>query len=216
LPTRAFAERIRGDQTRDKILEAAEIAFAEKGYHDTVVDEIVRRTAISKGGVYFHFPSKEELFFAVMDNLAERLVRRVEAEMEKQPRPLDKLDVALTTVLESLSRRRRLARLLLLQGYSMGNAFEKKRIEIFSRFALLVKQGLAQAVAEGDISPVDTSIVAFAWLGAINEVVIRWLLTGGPEPVQEAMPVLRRLLFRGIGVDLMDTPITDSIVGDTQ
>ena len=102
------------------------MVFAEKGYHDTAMDEIVRRTEISKGGVYFHFPSKEELFFALMDDLANRLVRRVETNMAKQPRALDKLDVALTTVLESLSQRRRLARLLLLQGYSMGNAFDKE------------------------------------------------------------------------------------------
>jgi len=193
---------IRRSHTRERILEAAEVVFAEKGYHAAAVDEIVRRTDISKGGVYFHFPSKEELFFAVMDSLADRLVRRVEAEMAGQPDALDKLDVALSTVLESLSMRRRLARLLLLQGYSMGNAFENKRMEIFSRFALLVKQGLAQAVAEGDIQPVEISIVAFAWLGAINEVIIRWLLTGEPEPIQEAMPVLRSILFRGIGVEL--------------
>ena len=97
----------RGDaSTRERILEAAEVVFAENGYHDTAMDEIVRRTEISKGGVYFHFPSKEELFFALMDDLANRLVRRVENNMAKQPRALDKLDVALTTVLESLSQRR--------------------------------------------------------------------------------------------------------------
>ena len=190
--------------TRERILEAAEVVFAEKGYHDTAMDEIVRRTEISKGGVYFHFPSKEELFFALMDDLANRLVSRVENNMAKEPRALDKLDVALTTVLESLSQRRRLARLLLLQGYSMGNNFEKKRVEIFSRFALLVKQGLAQAVSDGDIQPMgaaEAEIVAFAWLGAINEMLIRWLLTGEPRPVQEAIPVLRGFLFRGIGVN---------------
>ena len=77
-------------------------------------------------------------------------------------------------------------------------------MEIFSRFALLVKQGLAQAVSDGDIQPMgaaEAEIVAFAWLGAINEMVIRWLLTGEPRPVQQAIPVLRGFLFRGIGVN---------------
>ena len=56
-------------QTRERIMEAAEAVFAEKGYHDAAMDEIVRRTSVSKGGLYFHFSSKERLFFAVMDHL---------------------------------------------------------------------------------------------------------------------------------------------------
>ena len=59
---------------REKIMEAAEVVFAEKGYHDGAVVDIVRSTEISKGGLYFHFPSKERLFFAVMDHLADRLL----------------------------------------------------------------------------------------------------------------------------------------------
>ncbi|MCL6643180.1 MAG: TetR/AcrR family transcriptional regulator, partial [Candidatus Bipolaricaulota bacterium] len=59
--------------TRERILEAAEKLFAEKGFHETAMDEIVRTAKVSKGGVYFHFPSKEELFFALLDKLADAL-----------------------------------------------------------------------------------------------------------------------------------------------
>ena len=52
-------------RTRERILEAAEAVFADNGYHDALVDEIGKRTSMSKGGLYFHFPSKEDLFFAV-------------------------------------------------------------------------------------------------------------------------------------------------------
>ena len=63
-----------GITTRDKIMEAAESVFSQKGYYETAVDEIVKQSSTSKGSVYFHFPSKENLFLAVMDHLGNRLI----------------------------------------------------------------------------------------------------------------------------------------------
>lgn len=187
---------------RDRIMEAAEAVFAEKGYHDAVVDDIVHRTDLSKGGIYFHFPSKERLFFAVLDHLSERLVVRIRREVSQEKLAIAKLDIALTTVLASLSKRRRLAKLMLVQGYSMGNGFEKKRIEIYSKFASLIKENLDLAIDEGSIPAIDTNIASHIWLGAMNEVLILWLYTGAPVPNTEALPVLKKLLFGGIGADI--------------
>ena len=197
-------------KTRDRIMEAAEAVFAEKGYHDAAMDEIVRRTSVSKGGLYFHFPSKERLFFAVMDHLGRRLVRRIEEKIAGQEKAIDRLEVALTTALELLGRRRRLAKLLLIQGYSMGNAFEQKRTEIYSGFASLIEDNLERAVAEGSIRPVNTRIASYIWVGAINEALIRWLYTGSPDPVQEALPELKLILLESQHVQ------TASLVGGNQ
>ena len=90
---------------------------------------------MSKGGLYFHFPSKEDLFFAVMDRLANKLVCRAEKAATKADSPVAAAEAALGAVVSALSKQKRLARLLVTQGYSMGNAFEKKRTEIFELFA---------------------------------------------------------------------------------
>lgn len=58
------------EATRQRIVEAAIAVFAEKGYHDAAVDEIVRASGTSKGAFYFHFPSKEEIFFALIEGRA--------------------------------------------------------------------------------------------------------------------------------------------------
>ena len=179
-------------------MEAAEALFAEKGYHDAAMDEIVRRTSVSKGGLYFHFPSKERLFLSVMDHLGRRLVRRIEERISSEDRAIDRLEVALATALELLGRRRRLAKLLLVQGYSMGNAFEQKRTEIYSDFASLIEDNLDRAVAEGSIIPINAKITSYLWVGAVNEVIIRWLYTGSPDPVREALPELKKILLTGL------------------
>ncbi|MEX0762521.1 MAG: TetR/AcrR family transcriptional regulator [Dehalococcoidia bacterium] len=188
---------IRTDDTRERILEAAEMVFADKGYHDALVDEVGRATAMSKGGLYFHFPSKEGLFFAVMDRLADKLVSRAQKAADNENSPLARAEAALDAVLTALAKRRRLARLLIVQGYSMGNAFERKRVEIFDRFANVIRGHLDDSVAAGEIEPVDTEIAARVWLGAVNEVVIYWLYAGGPSP-SRSLPTIHRLLVSGI------------------
>ena len=184
-------------QTRERILEAAETVFADNGYHDALVDEIGKRTSMSKGGLYFHFPSKEDLFFAVMDRLANKLVRRAEKAAAQAESPLEAAEAALEAVLSALSVQKRLARLLITQGYSMGNAFEAKRAEMFDRFAGVIKKQLDAAEHAGQINQIDTSLASRVWLGAVNEVVVHWLFSGGTTPKQAA-PDLKLFLVQSL------------------
>ena len=49
--------------TRQRILNAAAEVFLEKGYYGAAVDDIVKASHTSKGSFYFHFPSKQDMFF---------------------------------------------------------------------------------------------------------------------------------------------------------
>ena len=184
-------------QTRERILEAAELVFADNGYHDALVEEISKRTSMSKGGLYFHFPSKEDLFFAVMDRLANKLVTRAEKAAAKAGSPIAAAEAALGAVVSALSKQKRLARLLVTQGYSMGNAFESKRTEIFDRFAGVIRYRLDQAVDAGQIDELDTDLASRVWLGAVNEIVVNWLFSDGPSP-SETAPELKKLLVASV------------------
>lgn len=186
-------------QTQDRIIEAAGDVFSQKGYHDANVDEIVRLAETSKGGIYFHFPSKEILFFAVMDGLASQLVNKVERAVSREKTPQAKCEVALETVLITLGEHKKLARLLLVQGYSMGKAFENKRSEIFSRFAGQIESVLEQAVKKGDIPELDSKLASYVWLGAISEVTMRWLQSPAAPSPKEAYPHMRDMLLRSAG-----------------
>ncbi|HCI85751.1 MAG TPA: TetR/AcrR family transcriptional regulator [Dehalococcoidia bacterium] len=185
------------NETRERILEAAEAVFADNGYHDALVDEIGKRTSMSKGGLYFHFPSKEDLFFAVMDRLANKLVRRAEKAASDTDNPLKAAEAALESVLKALSTQKRLARLLVTQGYSMGSAFEAKRAEVFNRFARVIVEKLNEAKSACQIGEVDVELASRVWLGALNEVVVHWLFSDGPSPRDSAQE-LKKLLVSSL------------------
>jgi TetR/AcrR family transcriptional regulator, repressor for uid operon len=81
----------RAQRTRDTVLKAAGEAFAEKGFLGTSMADIFARAGVTKGALYFHFSSKEELAFAVI-NAGEELGNVVVQEvLASAAPPLQKL-----------------------------------------------------------------------------------------------------------------------------
>ena len=188
------------DATKERILEAAAEVFADKGYYGAAVDDIVRASDSSKGSFYFHFPNKRGIFTALLDHLTDRLVQRVEAAIEQSGSdPVQRLEAALQAVLGAFSQRRRLARLLLVEAAGLGHAADDRLLAVHERFTALIERQLEAAVATGQIPPQDTALAACAWMGSLNEVVLRWLYTGRPQTLDAALPALRVLLLRSVG-----------------
>ena len=187
------------ESTRERILDAALNIFSNKGYHDTRLDEIVDESQTSKGAIYFHFPNKERLFIALVDQFADLLERRV-AEAIQPAAGMGRVRLALETVIATFGKYRRPAKILLVQAVGLGTIFEEKRNEVNDRFAHLIATYLQEAIDSGDIAPIDTEVVSVAWMGAIYNVIIRWVYTGEPEP-QRILDTLVPVLLRSVGYE---------------
>lgn len=185
-------------ETRDRILEAAVTVFASKGYHDAKVDDIVAESNTSKGSFYFYFPSKQDIFLALVDKFANLLESRLKDSFVSETSGLVRVDLALRVCFETFGQYRGLAKIALVQASGLGIAFEEKRRAVNERFIKIIKVQLDEAVAEGSIPPLDTEVAACAWMGALNEVVLRWIHTGQPDPIR-ALPELKKILLQSIG-----------------
>jgi TetR/AcrR family fatty acid metabolism transcriptional regulator len=181
-------------ETRDRLLDAAAEVFAERGFHGAAVDEIVRRSNASKGTFYFHFPHKQGVFTALLTHLVDRLVARIEARLAIESDPVKRLDLALGVLVEAFAERKRLARLLLVEAVGL----EERMVGIHGRFIALIAHHLNDAVKSGAIPPQDTGLAATAWMGAINEVVLRWLYETDAQGLAETLPSLRTILLRSV------------------
>lgn len=188
----------KSEGTINRILDAALDVFSRKGYHDTRMDEIVSSSQTSKGSIYFHFPNKEQLFLALVDQFANLLERRITEAIREHDRGMVKVQAALETCLATFGRYRRQAKVLLVQASGLGNTFEQKRLAINDRFAGLIAMYLQEAVDVGEIEPLDTEIVAHAWMGAIYNLVIRWVYTGEPDS-ERIVEALVPMLLQSVG-----------------
>lgn len=185
--------------TRDRILSAAVDVFARKGYHGTGVEDIVQASGTSKGAFYHYFPSKQQIFVTLMDDLVAVVEQGVESAISTEQGALAKVEAALRVVIETAAAQRDLAKILLVEAVGLGPEFEQKRLEIHNRFAGLIRRHLDRAIEEGSLPPQDTALVSQAWIGAINEIISQWLVSGG-RTLASRLPELRALLLRSIGV----------------
>lgn len=79
---RTRAARSQGRRARDELLAAALRVFAERGYRSAGVDEIAAAAGYSKGALYWHFSSKEELLAALLEERVDAPMRELVALLE--------------------------------------------------------------------------------------------------------------------------------------
>lgn len=194
------AQSERSRTRREQILDAAFHAFATRGYRQTAVDDIAGAAETSKGGIYFHFPTKEAIFRELMRTTADKLVGRVEGAVALETEPIARAEAALRTVLTTFAGHRTMARLLFLDAVGAGRVFQTETNALHERFSRLIQGYLDEAVEAGVIPPIDTRLTSIAWFGALNEIVARWLLADSAGRLEDAYPPLRAVLLRSVGV----------------
>jgi AcrR family transcriptional regulator len=198
-PDAAPADPGKAARRRERILEAALDVFTRRGYGDAAMEEIASESETSKGGLYFHFPGKQALFGALLDRTADLLLSRLEAAAASERDPLRRADAAVERALDVFGSHRGLARLFLIDAHTRD--FAPRLLGIRERFAARLARDLDDAVRQGLIEPCDTRLAGQVWFGAVNEVVVQWLVTPHAPPLESYYPELRRLLWRGLGVE---------------
>ncbi|MCH8994588.1 MAG: TetR/AcrR family transcriptional regulator [Chloroflexi bacterium] len=189
-----------------RILDAALRVFSRKGYRDTSVDEIAGESGTSKGGVYFHFPGKETILLHLLDRTVSRLRDKIDAAMAAHGDPIAKADAALLAVLRTFAKHRALARFFMVETLSAGREFQHRMAEVHAEFAAIIQHHLDDAVEQGVIEPIDTEMAGRAWFGALNEVIMNWVLLGTPESLEDSYTSLRPFLMRSVGAAVPSDP----------
>ena len=140
---------------RERILDAAFHTFATRGYRDTAVDDIAGAAETSKGGIYFHFPTKEAIFRELMDDDRRQARRaKVERAVALETEPVARAEAAIHTVLTTFAGHRTMARLLFLDTMGAGRVFQAETNALHDRFAAL-DPGLPRRGGRGGRDPAD-------------------------------------------------------------
>ena len=107
------------EETIRKILDTAERLFIEKGYDRASLQEIIQETGLSKGAIYHHFASKEEILYSVCDRIGQRN-GEILSEVRDDPR-LSGLEKLRTIFKVSLQPERQ-AKMFCMMPYLLDNA----------------------------------------------------------------------------------------------
>jgi len=194
------------EDTRRKILEAAAHVFSEKGFYGSVVDDIVKASGTSKGAVYFYFDSKEQIFLSLVDEYAATVAQQIQIAVLRSRGLVRQIEAMVATLVRTFQGNRALAKIVLIDWAAAGTEFQGKRIALKTMLVEVLRGYLDRAVQDGRIAPQDTEMAAYIWIGAISEVVVRWLNTGKPNPLEEVLSPLTRLLLTSVGLTASAAP----------
>ncbi|HEY0263481.1 MAG TPA: TetR/AcrR family transcriptional regulator [Granulicella sp.] len=75
----------RAATTKAKILDAAQSLFGELGFENTQLDEVAARAGCSRGGIYAHYASKEDLFLALMEHRVSATFKAACQRIKEEP-----------------------------------------------------------------------------------------------------------------------------------
>jgi AcrR family transcriptional regulator len=136
LDRRTRSARAERRDARAAFLRAAAAVFSERGFQDASVEDIAHRAGYSKGAIYWHFESKDDLFFALLEERLERPIREMIELLESAPPEQDMGPEASRRFVELLESEREL---LLLQHeyWSQAVRDSKLRARYASRRAKL-------------------------------------------------------------------------------
>jgi len=62
-------KQLQGEQTRQRIIDAAAQLFVSKGFYGTSIADLAQATDLTKGALYHHFENKDAIFFAVVNDV---------------------------------------------------------------------------------------------------------------------------------------------------
>ena len=142
---RTRTARAEGRDGREALLEAAAEVFALRGYRDSSVDEIAQRAGYSKGAVYWHFASKDDLFLALLEERIDRPTREMIELLESAPPEQDMVPEANQRFMEVLRGQREL---LLLEHEYWSQAVRDPQVRArYTRRQAKLRAALAKALA---------------------------------------------------------------------
>ncbi|MBI5721007.1 MAG: TetR family transcriptional regulator [Rubrivivax sp.] len=171
-------------QTRQALLDAAEVVFDARGVSEASLQEIAALAGVTRGAVYWHFRDKADLFNALMDRAILPFEQRWLDDRATPLAPLAELVAIAADMLRATSRDGRLQRAVSISSQKTSyvgelGAIRERRLAVLARarkrFAMLLRQAQRAGELPQDARPAD---VARALVALIDGLVIHWLLDG--------------------------------------
>ena len=185
---------------RKQLLGAAQEVFVANGYHGAAMDDIAERAGVSKPVLYQHFPSKLELYLALLDQHAEHLVRQVRAALESTTDNKQRVYAGVAAyfdfVVDGEGTDGEGAFRLVFESDLRNDPAVRERVERMTQGCV---DAIAETIAHDTGYRAEEAQLLSVGLSGLMEVSARWWLTSPDRvPKQRAVELLMGLAWRGI------------------
>jgi AcrR family transcriptional regulator len=184
----------RGLERREQILRAAEQVIGEQGFSAASIADITRAAGTALGTFYIYFKSKEEVFRELVLEMGQLTRTMVAEEIARAPNRLEAERAGLRAFLRFVQAHPALYRVVEEARFVDPEAYRS----YFTGFARAYERQLSAAVAEGQISPGDAEVRAWALMGIAKTLGERFVLWEETPDIDRVADAAFAMIERGL------------------
>jgi AcrR family transcriptional regulator len=196
------------------ILQAAEELLLECGYHDTSIDDVATRVGISKGTVYLHFASKEDLILALIQRVMQDFLQAISTILCAPMTPHEKLQAIIELTYGSLAGTHFQLFSTIFQSPELLTRLADKR-QLAAAMRAELEGRLSAVLDEGKVSgafdpTMPTPVLLTMFAGLLAPHGYERLVAQAQVPRADVVKHVCRFFFKGIAAE---TPLNHVLEG---
>lgn len=184
----------RGEATLNKLLEAAEVLFLEKGYYNASIVDITRKAGVGLGTFYVYFEDKFSIYKYLVLSYSRRIRRHIAVSINHLDNRKEMERVGLIAYLEFIKEFPQTYNIIWESLHVDKQLFR----EYYESFAAFYQRALDKSLDVGDIKPYDNEVVAFALMGIANFIGLRWVVLESTDNLEIVANEVIRMLDEGL------------------
>ena len=190
------------DQRRSATIDAVIELAAERNPGDITTAAIAERMGLTQGALFRHFPSKNAVWEAAMNWVADNLLQRLDVAEQAADTPLQALEALFMAHVAFVARHPGIPRMLFGQLQNPESTAAKSVAQsLLRRYDERLVRLLESGKASGEIAlDLDAASAAMLFIGSIQGLVMQSLLAGDVARMEQNAPALFRQLRRAFAV----------------
>jgi AcrR family transcriptional regulator len=184
----------RGRMTRNKLLEAAEHEFGEKGFHDAGISGITHRAGVALGTFYTYFESKEMIFRALVRHMSRLTRERIAEKVAPAKDRLEAESMGIEAYIEFARQHKSIYRIITEAEFVAPEEYR----DHYMGFQRAYQANLKKAAQKGEIRQGDFETWSWSIMGMIVFLGMRYVEWDDSQPASRIAATVIDLIARGI------------------
>ena len=182
---------------RMEILKSAIKVFARNGIANTKISDIAIEADMSKGNFYSYFESKEEIIKEAIRNYMAKLDKAGADQVAGDGDPINKLcsiiDAWMNAIISSYEETKLIV-FFWAEGLGLDNVIDGYNLtEVYNNYRFLLSGILEEGISCGKIYPVNTKLMASVIIGALDGLVLHWIIGKDIFDLEKAIDLFKKL-----------------------
>ena len=193
--SRSDKSRLPRDERRALLLSAALEVFTAAGYHSAAMDEIADRANVSKPVLYQHFPSKLDLYLAVLDTHIDSLVFAIQRAIQSTPDNAKRVQATISAYFDFIEAEGEAFRLLFESDMNVEPAVRER----LNRMTYDCAAAVSAVISLDTGLPQEAAmLLGVGLIGSAQVTARHWLERDSKLSREQAQALVTNIIWRGI------------------